>query len=74
MKPEPDLQADTPVAAVDNVAMQLHTLYADRQRLFRALGTADAGQIISMVRSLEAQLADLYAERAEAFAAASAEP
>ena len=73
MKPQTELEADAPVAAGDSVTEQLHALYADRQRLFRALGTADAGQIIAMVRSLEAQLADLYAARAEVFAAASDE-
>ena len=39
---------------------QLKDLYAQRQELQRALGTADSSAIIAMVRSLERQLADLY--------------
>lgn len=44
---------------------QLRSLYADRERLHRALGTADPDAIIAMVRSLEAQLLDLYTDRDE---------
>lgn len=40
---------------------QLIELYEEKRRLFKALGTADADAIIAMVRSLEAQLLDLYA-------------
>ena len=43
---------------------QLRSLYAERERLHQALGTADAEQIIAMVRSLEEQLLDLYREKA----------
>ncbi len=39
---------------------QLRDLYAQRQELQRALGTADSTAIIAMVRSLERQLEDLY--------------
>ncbi|MEO1483981.1 MAG: hypothetical protein AAFU77_17860 [Myxococcota bacterium] len=39
---------------------QLIELYEEKRRLFKALGTADADAIIAMVRSLEAQLLDLY--------------
>ncbi|MEL6341168.1 MAG: hypothetical protein AAFP04_12810 [Myxococcota bacterium] len=42
---------------------QLVSLYEEKRRLFRALGTADPDAIIAMVRSLEAQLLDLYADR-----------
>jgi hypothetical protein len=43
---------------------QLRSLYAERERLHQALGTADADKIIAMVRSLEEQLLDLYREKA----------
>ncbi|MEM6730551.1 MAG: hypothetical protein AAF658_03295 [Myxococcota bacterium] len=42
---------------------QLISLYEEKRRLFKALGTADPDAIIAMVRSLEAQLLDLYADR-----------
>lgn len=42
---------------------QLIQLYEEKHRLFRALGTADPDAIIAMVRSLEAQLIDIYSER-----------
>ncbi len=42
---------------------QLLSLYAERERLAQALGTADADQIIAMVRSLEEQLFDLYSAK-----------
>ncbi len=44
---------------------QLVELYEEKRRLFKALGTADSDAIIAMVRSLEAQLLDLYADRDE---------
>ena len=44
---------------------QLVSLYEEKRRLFKALGTADPDAIIAMVRSLEAQLLDLYADRDE---------
>lgn len=47
-----------------DMEMQLQSLYQERERLFEALGTADAGVIIDMIKSLEAQLCELYAERA----------
>ena len=43
---------------------QLHALYAERERLHRALGTADAEASIALVRSLQAQLVDLHGARA----------
>jgi len=48
---------------------QLRSLYAERERLHQALGTADAELIIELVRSLEEQLLDLYREKAAATAA-----
>lgn len=50
--------SDTPICGT--MEEQLRDLYAQRQELERALGTADSRAIIQMVRSLEAQLRDLY--------------
>jgi hypothetical protein len=47
---------------------QLDSLYEDRARLHRELGTADPDEIVAMIRNLEDQLLELYRERAEAFA------
>ena len=44
------------------------SLYADRAKLHRELGTADPDDLIAMVRRLEAQLVSLYEERERAFA------
>ncbi|HJL18292.1 MAG TPA: hypothetical protein RMH99_21695 [Sandaracinaceae bacterium LLY-WYZ-13_1] len=46
---------------------QLLTLYADRERLHRELGTADPDEILAMIRSLEAQLDALYREKENTF-------
>lgn len=46
--------------SVGSLEAQLRDLYAQRQELQRALGTADSKAIIAMVRSLERQLVDLY--------------
>lgn len=45
---------------------QLNLLYADRERLESELGTSDPGELVEMVRSLEAQLQDLYREKESA--------
>lgn len=45
---------------------QLIALYADREQLENELGVSDAGELIAMVRSLEAQLADLYKDKEDA--------
>lgn len=45
-----------------NMQSQLVALYEEKRRLFEELGIADADEIISMIRSLEAQLVDLYAK------------
>ena len=42
---------------------QLIALYADREQLENELGVSDAGELIAMVRSLEAQLNDLYQDK-----------
>lgn len=42
---------------------QLVALYAEREALHAALGVSDADDVIALVRSLEAQLADLYNEK-----------
>jgi hypothetical protein len=57
----PDGSSSAPGAAgCGTLEAQLQDLYAQRQELQRALGTADSRAIIAMVRSLEAQLRDLY--------------
>ncbi len=57
---------DDPGALDGGPIAQLHALYADRERLHRALGTADADAIIALVRSLDAQLVDLRGTSADA--------
>ncbi|MEC7522064.1 MAG: hypothetical protein VYE22_19420 [Myxococcota bacterium] len=54
--------------AEGDLESQLVSLYADRAKLYRELGTADPDDIIAMVRRLEAQLVSLYEERERAFA------
>ncbi len=51
--------------ALDNTSLvaQVEDLYAERQRLHDALGTANSAEIIAMIRSLEAQLLSLYEQR-----------
>lgn len=53
------------VNSAGDMEAQLVELYEEKRRLFKALGTADPEAIIAMVRSLEAQLLDLYADRDE---------
>jgi hypothetical protein len=48
-------------AAEASMEEQLRELYAQRQSLVDALGTAEADEIVRMVRSLEEQLADYIA-------------
>lgn len=54
--------------------MQLLSLYGDRELLHRELGTADADEIVAMVRSLEAQLVELYRDKERAFARQLSDP
>ena len=66
---------DDDEAATDGgLEAQLHALYAERERLFRALGTADADAILAMIASLASQLRDVYAEREAAFRRGAAPP
>ena len=44
---------------------QLAVLQADRDLLKQELGVSDAAEIVAMVRSLEAQLNDLYRDKEE---------
>lgn len=46
-----------------SLELQLTSLYHEREYLERHLGVSDAQELVSMVRSLESQLRDLYAER-----------
>ena len=42
---------------------QLKVLYEDRNELHRSIGVSHSSGIVAMVRSLEAQLCALYAEK-----------
>lgn len=42
-----------------------HSLSNEREYLERELGTADARELVLMIRSLEAQLVDLYQAKEE---------
>ena len=55
------LREDPPAGPDASMEAQLVELYAQREHLCEALGTAEAAEIVSMVRSLEAQLADFIA-------------
>jgi len=44
----------------DTERVRLEELEADRAKLERALGFADAEMVVAMVRSLEEQLVELY--------------
>jgi len=46
---------------VDSLIQQLESLYADRELLHKELKVSEARDVIHMVRSMEAQLIDLYA-------------
>lgn len=48
------------------ILQQLQDLYREREFLDQELGVSDAESIIGLVRSMEAQLCDLYATLAEA--------
>jgi len=52
-----------PNESLDSVEAQLVSLYGEREHLVRELGVSDAGAIVAMVRSLEAQLQDFYGAR-----------
>lgn len=45
---------------LESLHQQLEALYAEREWLNEQLGTTDAETVVTMVMSLEAQLADFY--------------
>ncbi len=45
----------------NSLIQQLESLYADRELLHRELNVSEAKELIHMVRSMGAQLNDLYA-------------
>jgi hypothetical protein len=61
----PEHNSSDPLPEAGGMEAQLASLYAEREQLQDALGTADAGEIIAMVQSLEAQCNDLYLEKDE---------
>lgn len=58
------MQQDPTDATEAGLKQQIESLYAERQRLYDRLGTADADEILRMIDSLKAQLEALYSERA----------
>ena len=44
-----------------SITIQLESLYEERAYLSEEIGISDARDVVAMVRSLEAQLNDLYA-------------
>lgn len=62
---------DSHDGAEGGLEAQLVTLYQEREKLERELGTSDAHELVSMVKSLEQQLGTLYHDK-ESEAAASA--
>lgn len=53
-------------AHAGDMTTQLEALYAERELLERSLGMSSAEDLVAAFRSLEAQLASLYDERARA--------
>ena len=49
-------------AMTRSLTLQLESLYEERAFLDQEIGISDARDIVAMVRSLEAQLNDLYAQ------------
>ena len=49
-------------AMTRSLTLQLESLYEERAYLAQEIGVSDARDIVAMVRSLEAQLNDLYAQ------------
>ena len=45
---------------LESLQQQLEALYAEREWLNNQLGTFDAESVVTMMQSLEAQLADMY--------------
>lgn len=50
-------------APAGDMEAQLRSLYEDREILERELSVSDPHVIIAMIRSMEAQLIELYAEK-----------
>jgi hypothetical protein len=48
-------------AMTQSLTIQLESLYEERAYLTEEIGISDARDVVAMVRSLEAQLNDLYA-------------
>ena len=48
---------------IHHLREQLKVLYEDRKELHRSIGVSHTSGIVAMVRSLEAQLSALYAEK-----------
>ena len=48
-------------AMIQSLTIQLESLYEERAYLNEEIGISDARDVVAMVRSLEAQLNDLYA-------------
>jgi hypothetical protein len=51
---------------LESMEAQLRSLYEDRELLERELGVSSPTVLIAMIRSMEAQLIDLYREKEEA--------
>jgi hypothetical protein len=51
-------------AMTQSLTLQLESLYEERAFLAAEIGISDSRDIVAMVRSLEAQLNDLYAQLA----------
>lgn len=57
---EGDNQMIAEAQPANGIKEQLELLYADRERIYNALGISEPDDIIKMVRNLEAQLHDFY--------------
>jgi hypothetical protein len=51
-------------AMTQSLSLQLESLYEERAFLAAEIGISDARDIVAMVRSLEAQLNDMYGQLA----------
>ncbi len=49
-------------AMTQSLTLQLESLYEERAFLASEIGISDAREVVAMVRSLETQLNDLYAQ------------
>lgn len=60
------VEPPAPPASAESMDEQLNSLYAERDFMAQEIGISDGHGIVEMVRSLEAQLVDLYEEREDA--------